>query len=49
MKTEIVDRRNLLQGKGYLFNLIGNFSFIDLNLVFCWLSQYLSSSRAVHL
>ena len=34
MKTETVDRRNLLQGKGYLFNLIGNFSFIDFKLVF---------------
>ena len=27
-------RRNLLQGKGYLFNLIGNFSFIDFKFWF---------------
>ena len=41
MKTEIEDRQNLLQGKGYLFNQIGNFSFIDFKLFFIvWISVF---------
>ena len=41
MKTEIVDRQNPLQGKWYLFNPIGNFSFIDLKLFFVfWFSVF---------
>ena len=34
MKTEIIDRQNLLQGKGYVFNLISKFSLISVFFLF---------------
>ena len=44
MKTEIRDRQNLLQGKWYLFNLIGKFSYIELWLFFSFFSFFDSVS-----